>query len=453
MSSVTDAPLERLLREADPEAAAAFVADLFEARGYAVDRAGDRRLVVESDGEASTVAVRHPRTNGGREAEGADRVVAIDGPGRSGGAERVAVAALHRQLAYAVDRPVARGLLERHFGWTPEDDTPATETGAAAGSEAGPLRWSDRGRTLAVVVLVVALLAGSAVALTGTDGGIGDATGGPEGDTGDAAATPGPGADAGPTATPVQSVESGGQASESSEPERYADAPPGIVGPDKVNIYNAAGAFWDELNGESYRLSIAYREYAAGYLVGAYLETLRVESNERYAVDVSRVGRTESRPLTIATVDQYADGSVRYRRFENGSVSAEPTVPYDPFMINATQYLAWFLSSQNSSIDSRETRGNTTTYRVLTEGDLDPRFIDARGTVYTTGDGLVRHARWEYRPADHPDLRVVFEMRVRDVGSTRVTPPDWVDNGTVRGGGETTGTANGTAGTANGTAT
>jgi hypothetical protein len=33
MASVADAPLERLLREAGPETAVAFVAGLFEARG------------------------------------------------------------------------------------------------------------------------------------------------------------------------------------------------------------------------------------------------------------------------------------------------------------------------------------------------------------------------------------------------------------------------------------
>jgi len=455
MSSATDAPLERLLREADPETAAAFVADLFEARGYAVDRVGAQRIAAESDGETMTIAVHHPDGEPIADGSETDRVVAIDGAGWGGDADAMTVTALQRQLAYALDRPVASTLLETHFDWTPADGSAAgTDTGSASGVKAGLRQPGGQGRALAVVVLVVALLAGSAVALTGTGGGIGDAADGPDGTTGDASATPG--SDAEPTATadatPVGSAESDGGAGDSSEPERYDDAPPGIVGPNKVNIYDAAGAFWDELDGESYQLSIAYREYATGYLVGAYLETLRVESNERYAVDVSRVGGTETRPLTIGKVDQYANGSVRYLRYGNGTVTAEPTAPYDRFMVNATQYLAWFLSSENSSIDSRETRGNTTIYRVRTEGDLDPRFDDASGTLYTTGDGLVRYARWEYRPADHPDLRVVFEMRVTNVGSTRVTAPDWVGNETVRTVGETAGTTNGTAGGENGTA-
>ncbi len=458
MASVTDAPLERLLREVDPETAAAFVADLFEARGYAVDRVGAQRIAAESDGETMTIAVHHPEGEPIAGGSDIDRVVAIDGAGWGGDADPMTVAALQRQLAYAVDRPVASALLETHFDWTPADGLPAgTDTDSASGVKAGLRQPGDQGRALAVVVLLVALLAGSAVALTSTGGGIGSATDGPDGTTGDAAATPGSNADAEPTATatatPVGTAESDGGTGDSSEPERYDDAPPGIVGPNKVNIYDAAGAFWDELDGESYQLSIAYREYATGYLVGAYLETLRVESNERYAVDVSRVGGTETRPLTIGKVDQYANGSVRYLRYGNGTVTAEPTAPYDRFMVNATQYLAWFLSSENSSIDSRETRGNTTIYRVRTEGDLDPRFDDARGTLYTTGDGLVRYARWEYRPADHPDLRVVFEMRVTDVGSTRVTAPDWVGNETVRTVGETAGTANGTAGAGNETDT
>lgn len=460
MSSVTDAPLERLLREAGPEAAAAFVADLFEARGYAVDRVGDRRIVAESDGDTTTIAVHHPE--GGPIADGSeiDRVVAIDGSGWGGDADAMTVAALQRQLAYALDRQVASALLETHFDWAPGSDEGSsptqTDTDGAEGAKSGPLHRSGQWRAVAVVVLV-ALLAGSAVALTGADGGFGDAT---NGDTDDVAATPASNGDAEPTAsadatataTPVQSAESDDPAGDSSDPERYEDAPPGIIGPDRVNINDAAGAFLNELDGESYKLSVAYREYAAGYLVGAHLETLRVESTDRYVADVSRVGRTESRPLTVARVDQYADGSVRYLRHRNGSVSAESTTTYDPFMFNATQYLGWFLSSKNSSIASRESRGSTTIYRVLTEGDLDPRFDDARGTLYITGDGLVQYARWEYRPADHPNLRVVFEMRVTEVGSTTVTPPDWVDDETVRRVDETGGTENETAGTENGTA-
>lgn len=445
MSSVTDAPLEGLLREADPETAAAFVADLFEARGYAVERVGDHRIVAETDEETTTIAIHHPDSDQIREDRALDRVVVIGGDEWDGNADQVTVTVLQRQLAYAIDRPVAEDLLETHFDWTPDSDegsaTTQTATDDADGAKSGPLSRSGQWRAIAAVVLVVALLAGSAVALTGTDVGIGEATNGPDGDTDGAAATPESNrdgestadTDATPTATPAQSTDGGEQAGDSNEPERYEDAPPGIVRPNEVNINDAAGAFLGELNGESYTMSMAYREYAAGYLVGAHLETLRVESNERYAVDVSRVGGTESRPLTIAGVDQYADGSVRYLRYSNGSVGTEPTTTYDPFMFNATQYLGWFLSSENSSIASRETRGNTTVYRVLTEGDLDPRFTDARGTLYLTGDGLVRYARWEYRPADHPDLRVVFEMRVTQVGSTSMTVPDWVANETARG--------------------
>jgi len=458
VSSVTDAPLGRLLREADPATAATFVADLFEARGYAVDRVGDRQVVAESDGETTTIAVDHPDGEPIADGSDVDRVVAVRGLAGDGAAEVVTVTALERQLAYAVNHPVASALLETHFDWTPENGPDGqTRAGTAGGVASGPLQGDGRARALAAVVLVVALLAGSAVALTGTDGRIGDAPNGPDGNAGEAAPTPASGGDEGPTQsadvtatpTPVRT----GAAGEGSEPDRYDDAPPGVVGPNRVNIHDAAGAFLDELDGESYQLSIAYREYAGGHFTGAHFETLRVESNERYVADVSRVGRTESRPLTVARVDQYADGSVRYLRFGNGSVGAEPTVAYDPFMFNATQYLGWFLSSENSTIAGRETRGNTTTYRLVTDGDPDPRFTDAHGTVFVTGEGVVRYGRWEYRPGDHPDVRVVFEMQVTDVGSTRVTAPDWVDSEAARTAVETVRTANGTDGGENGTDT
>jgi len=52
------------------------------------------------------------------------------------------------------------------------------------------------------------------------------------------------------------------------------------------------------------------------------------------------------------------------------------------------------------------------------------------GNVYVTEDGLVKHGRWEYNPREEPDVRVRYEIRVTDVGSTRVTEPDWVGDKT-----------------------
>jgi hypothetical protein len=97
-----------------------------------------------------------------------------------------------------------------------------------------------------------------------------------------------------------------------------------------------------------------------------------------------------------------ADGSVRFDRLANGTVRREPTAAHDPFMVNATQYLGWFFRAENATVAGSVDADNTTTYRVVTEGDPDPRFRDVRGTVYVTG-----------------------------VGSTSVTAPAWVGNRTV----------------------
>jgi len=439
MATVADAPLGRLLREAGPETAAAFVAGLFDARGWTVERAGDRRLVLANDGHETRLAVLHP-ADGRYDAAGVDRVVAIDGAEHAGpdDIEVVDVATLHRQLAYAIDQADAETLLETHLGWSPD----AVDGGAAAGVSGAGTGNTDRrnwyaGRLQVVVALVAVavLLAGSAAALAGGVG-VGERLSANVDSAGDDPAdrsagedpdTPEPGT---PTATPGDPAERGADTDADATDETYADAPPGVIGPNDISIHQIARAFWEQLDQRSYRMTVTYRELVDGNAAGLYTETLRVESNERYTVSISRLGTLRTRPLTIAGTELYADGNVRYERFDNGTIRGERTAAYDPFMINATQYLGWFLSVENSSIVGQQTRKNTTSYRIVTEGDPDPRFTDASGNVYVTEDGLVRHGRWEYNPRGEPDVRVRFEIRVTDVGATRVTEPDWVGNGT-----------------------
>jgi hypothetical protein len=443
MATVADAPLGRLLREAGPETAAAFVAGLFDARGWTVERAGDRRLVLANDGHETRLAVLHP-ADGRYDAAGVNRVVAVDGAEHVGpdDTEVVGVATLHRQLAYAIDQADAETLQETHLGWSPDavdGRAAAGVSGARAGAEAGKTdrrNWyAGRPRAVVALVAVAVLLAGSAVALAGGVG-VGErlaANVGPAGDDpadGSAGANPDTSASGTPTATPLDPAEGGADTDADATDETYADAPPGVVGPNDINIHRIARAFWEQLDQRSYRMTVTYRELVDGNTAGLYTETLRVESNERYTVRVSRLGTLRTRPLTIAGTELYADGSVRYERFDNGTVRRERTAAYDPFMINATQYLGWFLSVENSSIVGQQTRKNTTSYRIVTEGEPDPRFTDASGTVYITEDGLVGHGLWEYNPREEPDVRVRFEIRVTDVGSTRVTEPDWVGNET-----------------------
>lgn len=466
MSTVADAPLAALAREADPSTVVDFVADLFVARGWGVDRQGERRLFLSNDGRVIRLAVLHPddaepARHG--HVQGVDRVVVVGEAAGDVDADVVDVSVLGRQLAYAIDREDAVGLLESHFGWSPDGsgaDTRGSSTTPLGGEGPSLVNRSgigaasqspDAGRRLAVVgiLLVAVLLAGGAVALTGgasgplaggqadtdepTDNrsgtvvGVGGATPWEEGTADVSPETGGSTASADPTGNP-ETDETGADVGVR---VIYGEAPPGIEGPNEINIHRVAGAFLQRLDNRSYRLQITYRERVDGRTTGVYTELLRVSSSDRYAVDVSRVGTFRTGPLTIAGTDLYADGNRRYERLNGSAVRVRPTTTYDPFMLNATQYLGWFLSVRNSSVAGQETRGNTTTYHIVTTGDPDPAMLNASGDVYVTGDGLVRYGRWEYTPTADPDVRVVFRMRVSGVGSTEVAAPEWVEDASV----------------------
>ena len=280
------------------------------------------------------------------------------------------------------------------------------------------------------------LLVGTGVALSGSDGGLAESqVQAPTETPADRTSTALPGKP-GPAETPPEGTVTP-DATELGEGTRqtgaetvaensYEDAPPGVHGPNNINIHQVAGAFWLKLDNRSYRLSLTYRELEDGRTRGTYTETLRVETNERYHTTVTSVGTLQAKPPKIAGRDIYANGSTRLERYENSTIRGRATSEYDPFMVNATQYLGWFLSVRDSSIAARSERGATTTYHILTSGDPDPRFENVSGSVFMTDDGLLRFGRWEYTPRDDPDVRAVFEMRVTDVGSTEVSPPDWV---------------------------
>jgi hypothetical protein len=452
MSAVSEAPLERLAREADPETVAAFVAGLFEARGVTAERRGQRRVAVSSGGDTVRYAVVHPG-DPAVATRGADRLVVVgDTPAGvdAGAADVVGIPALGRQLAYAVDREDALALLETHFGWSPDPDRAADtgsdpgagvtlseaqdppDAGAGGPDAAGVGRW----QAVVLAVVVAGALVGGAVALSGVD----DAPAGTRGETGpettpatgtatsdpevaglDRTAVP---AGTGSPASPTDA----GRVLGAGGSDGYRDAPPGILGPSRVNIHQFAGAFWRRLDNSSYRLSLTYRELRGGRPTGVYTETLRVESNTRYRTRTSRLGTLRTEPLRIAGSDLYANGTVRFERGAS-TVDRSRVSTYDPFMVNTTRYVGWFFTASNVSIADRHTEGNTTTYHLVTTGDPDPRFETVRGSAFVTGRGLVRSGHWEYTPADHPDVRVVFRLQVAAVGSTEVTAPPWVPAG------------------------
>lgn len=442
MASVPEAPLAALCRAADPATLTAFVGDLYEARGWAVDRQGDRQLVV-SDGDRET------RLAVGRSADTvapdlvawADAVVVADGTDTAKrGVDVIGPADLHEQLAYAVDRPVARRLLRSHFGWSPPEPSVDQGTdGQATPAEQGP-SWPFTGqpRVLLAAVLVLAVAGGVTVAVGGpigggqqpaetTDGGSDLSTPTP---TDVATAADRSSSTPTPTATPTD------QGGEERDGEQFANLPPGVDQSGTIDNRELSRVQESLLANRSYRLSLTYQEFVGGEPTGLYTETLRVENATRYAGSVTRRGRLRTSPFSVVERDVYADGSTRYERVNESSVEEGVLLSYDRFVDDYALYLLWFLDVRDSSIVDQQSRDGTTTTFLTTDENPEPTIRNTTGTLVVTEDGLIDRARWTYdisgTPAGEDDVSVAFEMRISDVGETAVSEPDWT-NATANG--------------------
>jgi hypothetical protein len=193
---LTPDALESLLCGLDHEAFVAFVADLRERCGRAVDREGslltvtrddgDReRLLVRTDGRSRLARLRDadPETP---DADAIDAVVTRDRDAGTAaavaediGARVVDTAAIHDRLLYAIDRESARALCGAWFD-RPVDLRPAPGTAEASADGASPGGVSAPGALLVGIALLGLIVAGAA-----------GLPAGPLGDAPDPAATPG----------------------------------------------------------------------------------------------------------------------------------------------------------------------------------------------------------------------------------------------------------------------
>lgn len=430
MSSVADAPLAALYRDASPETAAAFVADLYAAQGWAVDRSGGRRLVVSADGTERRVGVVHPADTVPAVdlVAWADAVVALDGSGLPDGVEVVDAAALGRRLAYAIDRPVARRLLETHFGWAPRPDDGRAGgrpgvVGRAVDSVASRVLRSPGGRSrvVLVAVLVVVVTGGIAVVMAEQLE--------PEvpGEADAATATP-----ASNTPEPVVE-ESPTPATETSMTERpdrqFSNLPPAIEQSGDIRGQRLTARHDSILENESYRLTVTYRESVDGRPTGVYTETVRVENATRYSASVSRHGTLQAPAPSIVETDVYANGSVRFEH-TNGTVQRGVVISYDRFLAGHVRLLTVFLEVRSSSIlDYQVDNGSGSVY-LVTEGNPATVIRNTTGTVTVRADGLVTRGRWSYQFSrqltEYGNVTATYSLRLSDVGTTTLRKPDWV---------------------------
>ena len=470
--SPTPAAFRDLLLELDAAALTAFVAAVYAARGWELDRDGDDLRVRPAGARDWRRLVVAPVDRQPTDADGVvvpTLVPDADGAG-TGEPAVVDAAALLELLRYAVD-DAARARLFRDFfdcepdafegpaavddgGGTgtadaPSDSTSDAPTDSPTNPRADDSATSDssfrHGRRLVVavailsVVGVLAVVVGPTLAPTGED-----------------AAT---GADA-PTDTPAQTPDDAGSASAATDrsvPSTHAGVavaagplPPGVDATGIENASTLADAHEAALSDRSYRLSVVAREFVGGRPTAVARERAVVEGPTRYRSDVSVIGTFRQQPRAIGTSSAYADGTMRFVRLttateadgtirftergrESGtaggpgwrSVAVDPAV--DPFANRTAAHLRSVLDVDDAAVvGSFEREG--TTYVWIDLRRRPPGGTDAIDSVLVDEHGLVHEIRHEYAylPPESSTVRTVVTVRIEPTNAT-ASPPPWLD--------------------------
>ncbi len=451
MAPVSGPELADLCGQADRDALTEFVADLYAARGYEVDRPAEGLLRLRPGGRTLTVRP----TDGSPVPPGVDAVVTAGATAADEAAEGVDVVdagTLREHLAYAVDREDARELLGEHFGVqaghdgpggqggpvgaesreesTPGGPAPDRSTDVPPGGGRGdtpfdPRAW-PRNRLRAVVAatgvfLLVGVLVGGVFVLSPAVGGTDDATspGAPSPTPTETTETPTPSADQNGE-TPQHSADG----SDTGAPDQY---PPGVDSGGLADIDALIATHRSVLSNTSFTTTVRYSEFDDGRVTGVYVESVRVESRERYSVSVSSSGNLQTTPRAVVGADAFATENRTWVRLESNEQYIRSQPSQSRILGQLARYLRWSLSVESSTLRGQPSvEGGA--YRVTTDGDPYGGIRDASGTVYVTGEGVVTYGRWTYTTV-RPETRVEFSVETTGLGTTTAGRPDWPDAG------------------------
>ncbi|WP_049935264.1 hypothetical protein [Haloplanus natans] len=425
----------------DAAALTEFVAAVYAARGWTVEREGDaadllatppgadrpRRLAVSCD-DAVAVAVRH---------EGEVTSLDADDVGR--------------MAWYALDSTARERLFRDFLGADPDDfDPPST---ADASSDAGadgeatrtaddpPERESgnDEGGVPArrafaaglAIVLVVAIVAATGPALTssGMDGSEVDGAD-------DTNSTP---SDYSAAEAATRRLDTGWNATDDDEPARPGviavssapePRPPGVTAVGIANASALADAHEAALDGRSYRLTVHHREFVDGAPTGFVAERTVVENATRYRTDLRWVGTVRQDPRAVGNTSAFANGQVRYVRLagEAGTAVETELRPEDRVASRSERYLRGVLRGSDTRVVGAFERNGTTRFWIAVSRD-ESAGAETTGSLLVDEHGLVHelHHEYVYRPSDGPPVRVVVTMRLAP-GNVSASPPPWLDD-------------------------
>ncbi len=419
------AVLEYHLRRCDRETLAALVADLWAARGYGTTREAG---VVRAAHAGETVHVGVGAAAAASD-EAVDVVVAPDGVAPDRDVRVVDAADLAELLAYAVDRPVARTLCERHLGASP------------AALPVPPLTRARR-RTARVLDGATPVVAVTAVVLLAVAGVLAGAVP-PGGDSGAADAgeadivTPGTPDDRTVRADTDRSLPDVGPGPFPSEP---STPPPGVSEEGITDIDALATA---------HERAMANRSHT----VWLDRSTRRLNGeDERLAHDIDMV--TDGRRFLVTTTDVesdegqrletvYYDGVDAYRAEyddatgEYGDVERADPRSVSPTPDSVRESLVWrYLAAENTTVTGTTVRGEPNVYRVVATGGTEARGFDHvwnyTAVAQVDARGFVHDLAVEFDARSGSRVfRVRHEITYHRVGSTEFEPPDWYRAGAV----------------------
>ena len=462
MALLSRSELGRLCRAAEPSDLLGFIADLYAVRGWTVETTdpNDAVVTLKRDGSLQRLGVVTETPV----PDGVDTVVIVgaDIDSASITADRyLDVGDLRNLLLYGIDREQAATVFERWFdqplsafdrpsrpvestaasrGDTEQDSTsgpgPGHPAPTAIHAEKSPEARSKPpsgggleatsspflhpryiGLAFGLLLAVGIGLGTAGISLPATDAPL-------DGDQpADPRVTPVP------TPTPSTTFQGTGESDQpvSAQPTQIpAQAtafPPGVNRTGIIDYRKLIAAHESQLEGQSYRITLSYRELKDGTVSGGRTQTVRVENRTTYRVTSTEFGRVVSLSPSLGSGDVYANSSAEFERSATG-VTRRPPQGADSFRRSLSRYLGWYLSVSESQVVSAAGEGGTSTVRVTTDGDPYPGVTNATGTAIVSESGLVTHL---YRTHETPDspVRIVITIRVSDVSTTTVSTPEW----------------------------
>jgi hypothetical protein len=407
--------LEARVRRLDSEGLAAFVADLFAARGFRTTRE-DVSVTARRDGRTQVLYVLPRRARRPREPPRDVDVVVAAGRRRAGetlaadlDAQVLDAADLTGMLRYAIGRDVASDLCERYFGAGPDELTyPPREriTRTVAGFDPAPVA--------AVIAALLVVAAGGGVVFGLAGPGVGGSA--PTDGAADTGATL---TDAG-TDDPATATTEGGSAP--SEADGIGSVRvPGVDGTGISNASRLAQAHATAVSDTaSYTIWFDYYATENGSPGQVQYDTdVRVQGERSTVRDsLERTGGTQSllRTVYFDGTNRYtvADGSGERRRIDDQAPTATPqAVPFT----RPAEMIRTYLATTRSSVRIADRDAAGTRYRLRGTGrpaGLPETVTDYEMTALVDERGFVRSLEAEFSiPRSSAGDGVMGRERVR----------------------------------------